>query len=100
MGAGIIICNNRGGVIATQFIKIIGKFNPVRAGLVFVSEKNICIKSIENDSINAVAMVNSPGGLSSNDLIASGIRSLLRLGGCGTCNFIPRSGNKVAYALT
>lgn len=106
MGVGIIIRNDRGVVLATQSIKIIGKFNPltvelcaIRAGLVFPSKMGICVKFVENDSINAVAIVNSPSDLSSIDLIVSNIRSLLRLGGSGTYNFIPRSEKEVTHAL-
>ncbi|PON78156.1 hypothetical protein PanWU01x14_021380 [Parasponia andersonii] len=76
MGAGIIIRNDRGRVIAAQSVKIIGKFSPltsklctIQAGLVFSSEIGVCVKIVENDSINAVAMVYSSGGLSSNDLV-------------------------------
>ncbi|PON69874.1 hypothetical protein TorRG33x02_258310 [Trema orientale] len=106
MGAGIIIQNDRGRVIAAQSVKIIDKFIPltaklciIRVGLVFASKIGVCIKIVENDSINAIAMVNSPGGLSSNDLVANDIRSLMRLGKGGTCNFIPRLGNEIAHAL-
>ncbi|PON32968.1 hypothetical protein TorRG33x02_355700, partial [Trema orientale] len=70
MGAGIVIRNDRGDVIGAKSSKIMGRFNPLMAelctiqeGLLFAIEIDVCLNSVENDSVNAVTMLNSPSGL-------------------------------------
>lgn len=56
--------------------------------------------NIENDLMNAMAIVNSRSHLSSSCLLASDIPSLMRFGGgVGSCHAIPFSANMVAYLL-
>ena len=55
---------------------------------------------LENNCKFVVSMVNSAGGMSSNDIIVSDANSLLRHKCSVSCYFIPYFGNETAYIFT
>ncbi|PON53980.1 Ribonuclease H-like domain containing protein [Parasponia andersonii] len=106
-GIGAIVRDHIGRVVFTGCVKILGLFDPLtvellamREGLVLVSNFRLQIQMLENDSSNVVSLVNSAiDSLTTIDLITRDIKSIMSISECGTCNFIPRSGNEVAYKL-
>ncbi|PON43161.1 Ribonuclease H-like domain containing protein, partial [Parasponia andersonii] len=101
IGIGVIIRDVNSMICATMSKRINGLFEPLNADLLalredirFARRKGFVIKFIESNSRLAIGLVNSTGGLSSNNLIARGVKSLLRSCEGGSFHFVPRSGNE------
>ena len=55
---------------------------------------------MESDFSNAVQAINSSGGISYEDLIASDISKILCEGNNGSCRFVSRDANDVVHILS
>ncbi|PON73861.1 hypothetical protein PanWU01x14_054110 [Parasponia andersonii] len=104
---GAIIHDHIGRVVFAGCMKIQSLFGPltmellaIREGTVLVSHFGLQIQMLKSDSSNVLLLVNSAtDGLTTMDLITGPIKSVMSISGCGTCNFIPRSGSEAAHKL-
>ncbi|PON68455.1 Ribonuclease H-like domain containing protein [Trema orientale] len=106
IGVRGLIQDHCGAVHAAFSCKISGAFDPlvsellaIRTGLQVAADLGLIISITESECSMVVALIRSPDGCSSSNLIPSDIVSLLREVGGGPYHLFPCTGNEAAHSL-
>ncbi|PON77083.1 hypothetical protein PanWU01x14_030920 [Parasponia andersonii] len=104
IGVGIILHDHSGSVLAAFAKRLVGCFSvetaellAMREELLFASRIGLSISILEYDALRVIHGLQETHPLAPNALIFSDIKALITSVNCGTCHFVPRSGNKVTH---